>query len=171
MCLHVYKLLLLKSLSHSKIFLDNFRDFLNSLPCALQILVRVRELDVDQYIEQISESKQKENTRVYKDQIDNYCHFIKDLVSGNKILSRHFYVVIPYQNHDGDDFETIKEHINLTRDLVMKGLEKLGMRAKQLDSLEVLDLFYRFYNPSQTKTQELTRQTIKDFIENNYAAS
>lgn len=160
----------LKSEDEQDSLIDNFQNFLNSLPTHIQVLIRVREVDVEQYIEQISKSKLTEKEKVYKDQITNYCQFIKNLVSGSKILSRKFYIVIPYQ-HIGiqKDFSIIREQINLNKDIVIRGLEKLGMKAKELDSLELLDLFYSFYNPSQSKTQELKRQTIKMVLGDNYA--
>ncbi|MDO8658756.1 MAG: TraC family protein [Candidatus Levybacteria bacterium] len=160
----------LKSEEEQDVLIDSFQNFLNSLPCQIQILVRVREVGIDRYLEQISQSKNVEKEKVYKSQINNYCEFIKDLVSGNKILSRRFYVVITYKHLDKDkDFNLIREQINLNRDILLKGLEKLGMKAKPLDSLEVLDLFYSFYNPLQHKTQELKGQTIQVLLQNNYA--
>lgn len=159
----------LKSEEEQDVLIDSFQNFLNSLPCKLQILVRVREVDIDRYLEGISKTKDREKEKVYRDEIDNYCDFIKKLVSGNKILSRRFYVVIPYQHLDGNkDFNLIKEQINLNKDIVLRGLEKLGMKAKQLDSLEILDLFYSFYNSDQAKTQELKGQTIQALLQNNY---
>lgn len=160
----------LKIEDEQDVLIDNFQNFLNSLPSHIQVLIRVREVAVDQYIEQISQTKLTEKEKVYKDQITNYCQFIKNLVSGNKILSRKFYIVIPYQ-HIGiqKDFSIIREQINLNKDIVIRGLEKLGMKAKELDSLELLDLFYSFYNPSQAKTQELKRNTLKMVLGENYA--
>ncbi len=160
----------LKSSDEQDVLIDSFQNFLNSLPCSLQILIKVREIDIDRYLEQISKSKDKEKEKIYKEQINNYSEFIKNLVSGNKILSRRFYIVIPYHHLDKNkDFRLIKEQIQLNRDIVIRGLEKLGMKAKQLDSLEVLELFYSFYNSSQAKTQELKGQTIQVLLENNYA--
>lgn len=160
----------LKSEEEQDVLIDSFQNFLNSLPCPLQILLRVREVDVDSYLDKISKSKLKEEEQVYKDQIDNYREFIADLVSGNKILSRRFYIIIPYQHLDSNkDFTLIKDQIHLSRDIVLKGLEKLGMRANALDSLELLDLFYSFYNPAQVKTQELKRETVESLLEGNYA--
>jgi len=160
----------LKSEEEQDVLVDSFQNFLNSLPCPLQILLRVREVDVDSYLDKISKSKLKEEEQVYKDQIDNYREFIADLVSGNKILSRRFYIIIPYQHLDSNkDFTLIKDQIHLSRDIVLKGLEKLGMRASALDSLELLDLFYSFYNPAQVKTQELKRETVEALMEGNYA--
>ena len=159
----------LKSEEEQDVIIDSFQNFLNSLPCKLQILVRVREVDIDRYLEQISKAKDLEKETVYKNQTDYYCEFIKNLVSGNKILSRRFYVIVPYKHIDGGkDFHLIKEQIRFSRDIVLKGLEKLGMKAKPLDSLELLNLFYTFYNPSQIKTQELKGHTIQALLQNNY---
>ncbi len=159
----------LKSEEEQDVLIDSFQNFLNSLPCQLQIAIKVREVDIDRYLEQIGQTATHEKETVYKDQIVNYCQFIKSMVSGNKILSRRFYVVIPYHHTERKtDFQLIKEQINLNRDIVMRGLEKLGMKARQLDSLEILDLFYSFYNSSQVKTQELKGQTIQMLLQNNY---
>lgn len=152
----------LKSEEEQDVLIDSFQNFLNSLPCELQILVRVREVDVNRYLEQVSETLHNEREKVYKDQIENYCDFIKDLVAGSKILSRHFYIVIPYQADKAHDFTVIKEQIVMTRDIVLRGLEKLGMKAKTLDTLELLTLFYSFYNPNQARTQELRTRAIQE---------
>jgi len=159
----------LKSEAEQDVLIDSFQNFLNSLSCQLQILVRVREVDIDHYLEDILKTKGKETEKVYKNQIDNYCSFIKNLVSGNKILSRKFYVVIPYQaNEKSKDFKLIKEQLRLLTDIVIRALEKLGMKARILNSLEILDLFYSFYNPNQIKTQALSGQTLQKLLENNY---
>src|SRR3989344_5623137 len=136
----------LKSEAAQDVLIDSFQNFLNSLPCELQILVRVREVDIDGYLGQTSKTKQIEKEKVYRDQIDNYCEFVKDLVAGNKILSRKFYVIVPYHHLDrSKDFNLIREQVNLNRDIVLRGLEKLGMKAKQLEGIEYLNLFYNFY--------------------------
>jgi len=151
----------LKSEDEQDVLIDSFQNFLNSLSIPLQILIRVREVDIDSYLEKIQKEKHNEKEKVYKLQIDNYTEFVGKLVSGNKILQRRFYVVIPYKNLDRQkDFGVIKEHIHLQRDIVIRALEKLGMKTKVLDSLEVLDLFYNFYNSSQAKTQELKEQIL-----------
>ncbi len=160
----------LKSEQEQDVLIDSFQNFLNSLPSQIQILVRVREVDIDSYLEGIAKSKTEEKEAQYKEQIANYSDFIKSVVSGNKILSRRFYIVIPYHNTTKiKDFQVIKEQIKLNADLVTKGIEKLGMKARQLDSLELLDLFYSFYNKDQTKTQQLKGQTIQTLLNDNHA--
>ncbi len=150
----------LKSEEEQDVIIDNFQNFLNSLPVPLQILIRVREVDVDHYLEQVLKNKQNEQEKVYKEQLDAYAEFIQKLVTGNKILSRRFYVVIPYHNSQIKEFTLIKEQLYLTRDIVSRGLEKIGMKVKPLNSLALLDLFYSFYNPIQTKSQPLEQEIV-----------
>ena len=146
----------LKSEAEKDVIIDSFQNFLNSLSFPVQILIRVREIDIDQYIEQILDKKKQENEKAYKLQIENYAEFIKKLVSGNKILSRHFYIVISYTpTEKRQDFDLIREQIRNLEDIVIKGLESMNMKVKSLDSLEVLQLFYNFYNPNLSKSQPL----------------
>lgn len=157
----------LKSESEQDIITDNYKTFLNSLPFPMQILIRVREVAIDSYLQRLQIKREREPQKIYKEQIQNYSEFIKKLVAGNKILSRKFYIVIPFDPTERQkDFPYVKEQLHLQRDIVIRSLEKINMKAKQLNSLQILDLFYSFYNQSQIKTQPLSMSTI-DFLLNN----
>ena len=159
----------LKSEEEQDVIIDSFQNFLNSLPCEIQILVRVREVDIDRYVEDIGKTKDKETIPAYKKQIEGYCSFVKKLVSGNKILSRRFYIVIPYKHTERhQDMKLIKEHLNLEKDIIIKGLERMQMKARSITVLEILNLFYGFYNPESLKTQAITRETVEAILKNNY---
>lgn len=159
----------LMSEEEQDVMIDSFQNFLNALPCQIQILVRVREIDIDKYVEDIARSKDKEKEPVYKKQIESYSAFVKKLVSGNSILSRRFYIVIPYHNSEkNEDWKLIKEHLNLNRDIVIKGLERMQMKAKTLTSLEVINLFYTFYNPESVKTQAISKEALSALFTHNY---
>lgn len=151
----------LQSEAEQDALVDSFQSFLNSLTTPLQILVRVRELDIERYLEDFQASRANETEAVYKKQLDSYSEFIRKLVSGNKILSRRFYVVIPYENRNVTDFAMVKEQLMLEQEIIIKGLEKLGMTARPLSGLEVLDLFYSFYQPEQAKTQPLAQALVR----------
>ena len=159
----------LKSEEEQDVIIDSFQNFLNALPCQIQILVRVREVDIDKYLEDIGKTKNKEMLPAYKKQIDGYCAFVKKLVSGNKILSRHFYIVVPYKHTDRhQDWKLIKEHLSLEIDIIIKGLERMQMKARPLSGIEILNLFYAFYNSESMKTQALTKETVEALLQNNY---
>lgn len=151
----------LKSEAEQDVLIDSFQNFLNALPCKLQVLIRVRELEVEQYLEQLSLNGKQEKETVYKDQLNHYKDFMKKLISGSKILSRRFYIVLSYQPTDTSDFSLIKEQLLVNHDIVMKGFEKMGMKVRLLDSLELLHIFYSFYNQTQSKIQPLTKETIQ----------
>jgi hypothetical protein len=149
----------LKSEAEQDAIIEIYKSFLNSLACPLQLIVRVREMDLDKYLENFKLLLSEETEEVYKTQIENYSEFVASLVNTNKILSRNFYIVISY---DGDgEFEIVKEQLSLNTDIVTKGLVRLGMQTRILSSLEILDLFYSFYNPSQAKSQPITASTLE----------
>lgn len=151
----------LKSEDEQDAIVDTYESFLNSVGSSLQILVRTREIDMDKYLDGLNERLEGETEEVYRRQLLNYEEFIRSLVQSNKILTRHFYVIVPYVSRGKADFELIKEQLCLTVDIVIKGMTRLGMHARGLSSLEILDLFYSFYNPMQAKTQPLTEQALR----------
>ena len=150
----------LKSEDEQDILIDTFESFLNSVGCPLQILIRTREIDMDKYLDELNERLASETEEIYRAQLQNYDEFIRSLIMSNRILTRSFYVVIPYDPDSKMEFDLVKEQLNLKVDIVSKGLGRLGMHAKELSSLEILDLFYSFYSPIQAKLQPLTDQAI-----------
>lgn len=154
----------LKSEAEQDSVIDNYQSFLNSLSTPLQILVRVREMDMDKYMADFKQQLKDERLRIYREQIKNYTQFIKTLVTTNKILSRQFFLIIPYDGTE-KDFTLVHEQLALSTDMVAKGLARLGMQARRLDSLEILDLFYSFYNPKLAKIQPLSAQTLQAMAE------
>lgn len=151
----------LRSEEEQDAIMDTYESFLNSVGSSLQILIRTREIDMDKYLEDLSERLDGETETVYRDQLKNYDEFIRSLISTNKILTRHFYVVVPFSAHGKADFELVQEQLSLKLDIVAKGMTRIGMHTKELSSLETLDLFYSFYSPTQAKIQPLTEQALK----------
>lgn len=139
--------------------IDTYQNFLNSLNTSFQIVVRIRELDMDKYLENFKSRMNEQDEEIYRNQAQNYMDFISRLVSNNKILTRKFYVILPYRA-DSNEFAVVKEQLKLQADIVAKGLGRLGMQVRKLNSLEVLDLFYSFYAPGQAKRAPLRDQTI-----------
>ncbi len=158
----------LQSEEEQDVLIDNFQSFLNSLTIPLQIVIRIRELDIEKYLENIQLSRSNETQEIYKQQLVHYSTFIRKLISGNKILSRKFYVVIPYNNKTINEFYIAREQLMLEQEIIIKGMEKLGMSARQLSSLEILDLFYSFYKPDQAKHQPLAQAIARQTDEKNF---
>jgi len=122
----------LKSEDEQDAILETYQSFLNSLASPLQIVVRVRELDMDKYLEDFKQDRANEKEEIYQVQAANYAEFVQSLVTTNKILSRHFYIVLPFDNKDNSGFDFIQEQLALNADIVSKGLGRLGIRTRQL---------------------------------------
>jgi len=153
----------LKSEDEQDILIDTFESFLNSVGTGLQILIRTREIDLDKYLGGVGDRLSLEAEPVYRQQLASYDQFIRSLISTNRILTRNFYVVVPFDATAKLDFELVAEQLSLKTDIVTKGLARLGIQARELDGLETLDLFYSFYSPVQSKTQPLSLHTLKQW--------
>lgn len=151
----------LRSEEEQDAIIDTYESFLNSVGSSLQILIRTREIDMDKYLDDLATRLDDEREPIYRTQLQGYDEFIRSLIANNKILTRHFYVVVPYKATGKADFELVQEQLNLKLDIVAKGMTRIGMHTKELSSLEVLDLFYSFYSPAQAKVQPLTDQALQ----------
>jgi hypothetical protein len=146
---------------------DIYRAFLNSLSFPIQIVQKVRALDLDDYLQGFEDKKDREIVQVYKNQIDSYTKYVKSLVKTNKILSRQFYIVIPYRTKGKESIEVAREQLANRLAIAEKGLGNVGIKTRLLSSLELLDLFYSSYSATEAKQQPLTQQTI-DLLQKNY---
>lgn len=157
----------LKSEAEQDAIIDTYESFLNSLGTGIQIVVRTREVDIDQYIFNLRLRLVNEDIDSYRTQLENYIVFISSLVHESKILSRRFYVVVSHAGESQSDFDLVQEQLNQKLDIATKGLGRLGIHAVPLSSLESIDLFYSFYNPIRAKFQPFTEQALQltnDFI-------
>src|SRR5205814_8750833 len=64
-----------------------YQSFLNSIASPLQIIVRIREMDMDRYLSDFQSRLKEEPEAIYKEQVKNYTEFVKSLITTNKIRS------------------------------------------------------------------------------------
>lgn len=157
----------LMSQTEQDVTIDIYRAFLNSLSFPIQITQRVRQLDIDDYDKLFEQKEAAENEEIYKNQIANYRRYVKSLVKTNKILSRRFYIIIPYKAKRGEKMDAVREQLVNRLTVVERGLGNIGIKCRSLNSLQILDLFYSSYSPKDAKIQPLTDQTL-DLLNKNY---
>ncbi len=150
----------LKSDSEQDALIETYQSFLNGLNSPFQIIIRIREIDLDNYLEEMHQKSLREKENIYRSQIENYAKFVAGLVNVNKILSRRFYVVVPVDISSRQDEDFASEQLALKVEIISRGLKRLGMNVRQLESLEILELFYGFYNPGQAKVQPLSEKAL-----------
>lgn len=175
----------LKAADEQDAIVYQYQDALNSLDFSIQFLVHSRKLNIQPYLDMLRERHKTEQNELIKIQINEYVDFIKSLVELSNIVSKMFYVVVPFnpssigsgsrgflsglfgaKKESGAKTEsekTFAEHkVQLQQrvDTVSLGLQRIGVRTVQLNTEELIELYYGLYNPTevaaaQSKNQEL----------------
>ena len=86
----------LKSDEEQKAVIYQFQNFLNSLDFSLEIMVQSRRLNITGYYDKLSDLEKKQENELLKIQIGEYRKFIEKLVAGGSIMSKNFFVVVPF---------------------------------------------------------------------------
>jgi hypothetical protein len=134
----------------------------------------------------MGKTEASETNPLLKTQIAEYREFIKSFVQENAIMSKSFFVVVPYDpvqipgSGEGGIFsslfgkskkpsekeiasqeKTLAQHMSQLAqrtDQIMSGLTQIGLRAVGLNDDETIELFYNLYNPEavEKKGMDLT---------------
>lgn len=86
----------LKSGEEQEAIISQFQEFLNSLDFSLQFFIQSRHLNIEPYLDSLREAEKKQFNELLKIQTREYIEFIKSFVSLTEIVSKTFYVVIPF---------------------------------------------------------------------------
>lgn len=159
----------LKSDDERQAILLQFQDFLNSLDFSAQILIQSRRLDIRPYIA-LLEGRYKEQTNdLMKVQIEEYMAFIKKFTESTNIMTKNFFVIIPYDSAiiktgssllggkkedkaaKEEDFEEKRNQLEQRMAVVEQGLGRCGVRLAKLGTDETMELFYKIFNPGESE--------------------
>lgn len=163
--------IVLKSEDEQRAILGQFENFLNSLDFSIQIFIQSRELDIRPYLTLLEQQLEHQQTELMKIQVREYMDFVRGFVGGASIMTKGFYVVVPYtppslevssspkglsslfkakNNNDVHIsmqlFEEYRSQIEQRVAMVVQGLSRTGVRAAQLGTEEIIELFYRLFN-------------------------
>lgn len=169
----------LKSEEEQDIITSGYQDFLNSLDFSLQIIIHSRKLNIENYLKKMEERRGNEGSELLRNQIDEYISFIRGFVKENEIMTKNFFVVIPYESSgveikkgffsffsgkkETKKDESVEQSFTQLRqrvDQVAAGLERLGLRAVVLNDDELTELYYNLYNP-ETIEKELKKSNTE----------
>lgn len=135
-----------------------FQNLLNGLDFPLQIFCQSRRLDIKPYIKLLEKRRGEIREDLLKVQIAEYIDFIQRFTDESNIMTKHFFVVVPYaplmpQNKKKDliteEFEQIKIQLGQRVSVIMSGLNRLGVRSSILSTEESIELFYKEFNPGE----------------------
>src|ERR1700704_4763908 len=86
----------LKSEDEQTAFIVQFQNFLNSLDFSCQIFIQSRMLDIRPYIATLEVSYKKQLDDLMRVQIREYIEFVKSFTEAANIMTKNFFVVVPY---------------------------------------------------------------------------
>ena len=86
----------LKSEEEQGMILSLFQNFFNTLNFSIQIFIHSRKVNIDAYLERLSEREAKEPNELLKNQIAEYREFIHAFVAENAIMAKSYFIVVPY---------------------------------------------------------------------------
>ncbi|TSC76179.1 MAG: hypothetical protein G01um101433_789 [Parcubacteria group bacterium Gr01-1014_33] len=172
----------LKSPDEQDAIIFQYQNFLNALDFPLEFVIHSRRLNIAPYLESLQERQREEGNELLKVQINEYIEFVKTFVDMTNIMSKTFYVVVPFtpaiikqegilnslgsilglvkkrSSEQNATFEEYKNQIWQRVDTVAAGLQRFGVRSTPLNTEELIELFYGLYNPTEfEKTTAIER--------------
>lgn len=164
----------LKSADEQKAIIGGFQSFLNTLDFSVEVVIHSRKMDIRPYLAMLAEREAAQQTELMRTQVREYTQFIRNFIEGADIMSKTFYVVVPYapagaaQVTEGlsflsgnkkpqgtgltDSFGEYGAQLQQRMALVSSGLTGTGVRAVPLGTEEVIELLYRSFNLGEMET-------------------
>lgn len=160
----------LKSPDEQTAIILQFQNFLNALDFSVQIVASSRRLDIRPYITLLEKRLGEIEGDLLRIQTREYIGFIQKFNETYDVMSKYFYVVIPYgigalpgegiltglfggkKNASATsetDFEEKRSQLDQRISVVAGGLESLGITTKQLDTLSLEELYIKTFNPGE----------------------
>ena len=163
----------LKSEDEQRATILQFQNFLNTLDFPVQISVQSRKLDIRPYLLLLENRMKVQNEPLLKLQTSEYIEFIRNFTETVNIMTKSFFVVIPY-SHQGlkpssgvleglfskrnktekkiaeqVDFEEKRSQLDQRIAVIQQGLASCGIKTAQLGTEEVVEVFYKVFNPGE----------------------
>lgn len=168
----------LKSEDEQVSMISSYVNFLNSLDFPIQILVQSRRLQIQPYLKKLINLEREQKNELLRNQTVVYRKFIEKLIDIGKIMTKKYYVVVPYNPLSDDKksfwsrlkevlkpaislrlkqekFQKRKEGLDTRIRQVENGLRNMGLQTAQLDTQSLIELYYNSYNPDISFAEEI----------------
>jgi len=168
----------LKSDDEQGALISSYVGFLNSIDFPLQIVIQSRQMQIEPYLEKLKLLERNQANELLRVQIADYRSFVKELVDIGQIMTKKFYVVVPFDPLSNKQknffsrfgevlrpaktirvkesrFQQRKKDLELRIRQVVGGLESMGLNVAQLDTQALIELYYTSYNPDMAFAQNL----------------
>ncbi len=163
----------LKSDDEQKATILQFQNFINTLDFSTQISVQSRRLDIRPYLVLLEGRMKVQSEPLLKLQTKEYIEFIRNFTDTVSIMTKSFFVVVPYthislksdsgilgklfskkskaemQVAEQLNFEEKRSQLEERVSVVQQGLARCGIKSVQLGTEEVVEVFYKVFNPGE----------------------
>jgi type IV secretory pathway VirB4 component len=157
----------LKSSDEQQAILSQFQAFLNTIDFSLQFYIQSRRLNIQPYLNQLQEREVLQDNDLMRIQLREYMEFIRTFISEVDVMSKNFFIVIPYTPSQIDfssnisavfgkkkdltiedsKFEENRLQLEQRASLIEQGLARIGVRTIPLQNEELVELYYHIFNP------------------------
>lgn len=168
----------LKNEDEQNAIVSSYISFLNAIDFPLQIVIQSRQLYIKPYLAKLLEQERAQTNELLRAQIADYRSFVAELVSLGKIMSKQFYVVVPYDPLSNKKrgfwsrssevinpaktvklkesrFEQRKHDLDMRVRQIESGLASMNLEVVRLDTQSLIELFYSTYNPDIAFSEHL----------------
>lgn len=164
----------LKSREEQEAIIFQFQNFLNAINFSIQIFSQSRKLDIKPYIGLLTNVLKEQKNELLKIQTREYMEFIKSFTDTVNIMTKSFFVAVPYTpsiiqsqggmlgklfgnkkgtetKRENENFEENRVQLEQRVEVVVQGLTRLGVRSVPLGTEELVELYYKLFNPGDTE--------------------
>lgn len=163
----------LKSYEEQQAVLLQFQNFLNSIDFSMQIVIESRRRDMRPYLAVLENRMREQTEPLLKVQTREYIEFIRSFTESVSIMTKNFFIVVPYSavslpsaegvikkifggaskktaaQEESASFEEKRTQLEQRIGTITQGLSRMGVRTAQLGTEEVVELFYKIFNPGE----------------------
>jgi type IV secretory pathway VirB4 component len=166
----------LKSTDEQRAILRQFQAFLNTLDFSLQFYVQSRRLNIQPYLEVLQAREPAQDNDLMKIQLREYMEFVRSFASEVDIMTKNFFIVIPYtplgidlteglsggiskilkrkqEVMSASKFEEEKTQLDQRVSVVEQGMARIGIRTVPLGNEELVELYYHIFNPDEINSK------------------
>ncbi len=164
---------------------------LNSLNFPIQIYIRSSMKDVSSYLILLKEWEERQDSDLFKKMVSSYRKFIDELVQKNEVLTKSFYIVIPFSVYEmglqsakvgmasvlpflpsskkvneslslpiNQILKRAKANLEPKKDHIVRAFGRLGLKIRQLETKELINLFYSIYNEESVSIKNTTVENM-----------
>lgn len=155
-----------------------YAGLLNSLNYPIQIVIQSKTKDVTGYLRQLADQEAATQSEIMRKRIYEYRLFVANLIKERNVLDKRFFVIIPASALEMGfiapkgfvpgqaefDISSVERSVvvekasNLLepkRDHLIAQFGRIGLHSHQLETQEIIQLFYVNYNPESSEGQAI----------------